>query len=419
MSDNVVNDSPAAHTRRRHPELGRQSFEPISERMRRNKSDSREDLHGEPVRSSPRSPGRARKNQSKKSSGSPQFHDRSPRQQRRKLYSELEKQTRLYPKVPGDDDSDDDYSNNESDLDDYDEFDSASYADDGRDRSGSPVTKKYTVKKRLVHTPRDARHTRKYEYDRPEQHIMADNTNAQAQNNVIGLLILAFGIIAIVLGIAMFFLQKSIDEPTEKSVDYFKLYKPSLDQIRAKYPSQSPRFWKVVSSSLKRLLTERVETYPAVMMFGIPDPGSETGTCLSKDIIKSLNDFFNSTEDGYIYSGSLNSDSSGKMKQDLDDKLIRYLGNGKGVVLDHIEKLPAQVALLLHAYCDGDNAPYKDAAIILGLHSSKHLSDRDDLIEGILNGLWERELGIDEMPALRSRIANSITVVTHEPNIKC
>lgn len=402
MSSYEVNDSPAAHTRHRHPELGRQSFEPISERMRRNKSDNREDLHGEPVRSSPRSPGRARKNQSIKSSGSPKIYDRSPRQR-------------------GDDDSGDNNSNTESDLDDYDEFDSASFDDDGLDRSGTPITKKSTVKKIVKHSPGDSKHTRRREYDRngPEHHhLAADNTKDQTQNTLIVFLILAV-VIAIALGIVMFFLQKPIDEPTEHSVNYFKLYKPRLDQIRAKYPSQSLRFWKVVSSSLKRLLTERVETYPAVLMFGIPDSGSETGTCLSKDIIKSLNDFFNSTEDGYIYSGSLNSDSTGKMKQDLDDKLIRYLGNGKGVVLDHIEKLPAQVALLLHAYCDGDNAPYKDAAIILGLHSSKPLSDRDDLIEGILNGLWERELGVDEMPALRSRIANSITVVTQEPNMKC
>ncbi|XP_053381208.1 torsin-1A-interacting protein 2-like [Mercenaria mercenaria] len=427
MSDDEQSDSPASNTRQRHPHLGRQSFTPISDRMKRYQSGSTEDLQREPVRSSPRSPGRPRKNQSAKSSGSPSTKKRSPKQQKGKLYPDLPK-TKLYPKV-NDDNNDDEYG--ESDVDEDDDVDDeVDFLDESLDHSGrrranraaDDLSKKRSEPEKKHDSPLVRRRGQTNKRHDPHSGA-ADDAHDQTQYDVIPVLILVFGIIAVVIGVMMYFKQRPSDEPMKSgpSIDYYRLYKPSLEQIKAKYPSQSSRFWRVVNSSIKRLLTEKTETYPAVLLFGIPEIGSETGTCISKDIIRSLNDLFNGTEDGYIYSGNLNSETEGKMKLDLDKKLIKNLENGKGVILDHIEKLPAQTALLLHGYCDGDNAPYKSAAIILGLHinSTKQLHDQDDFIEDILNGLWEKDLGVDEMPALRSRIANSITVVNPEPNIKC
>lgn len=411
MSDDEINDLSATSNTSKHknPRLVRKSFTPISERMKRNQS-SELDSDREPVRSSPRSPARGRKNQSTKPSVSPKTNKRSPRQQKNKLY----------PDLSANDDDNDEEELDGSDIDD--EINDQSYEDDSVDeyRGSTPIIKRY-VRKEPYRSTDEPRHMGKREYNRQRRLSPQRETSAQAQYDVIRLFILVFGLLAIAVGLYLYLNQKPSDDIIDQSVDFYKLFIPHFEKIREKYPSQTKRFWKVIHSSIKRLLTEKVETYPAVMLLGIPRSSSMTGTCISKDIVKSLNDVFNSTLDGYIYSGSLNSNTAGKMKQDLDEKLIKNLENGKGVVLDHIEKLPAQVALLLHGYCDGDNAPYKSAAIILGMHvdSVDSLKDEDTLIEGFLNDLWEKDLGIDEMPALRSRIANSVTVVNPEPNLKC
>lgn len=424
-----MSDSPASFTRHRSPDLARPALTAISHRMKHCKKQSRtDDSECEPIRSSPRLPRKTHGNLSAGPSTSPKRNKRIQEQQRNKLYPDipvdLQKQTRnLYPILHDVDDHHGDNDREDEDL--GNEADSGDNSCDQLDSEKKVKTNNSpSVKQRAKNKPRNTVDSpNAIGVSRPRtDNVSLEGHHAQTQNYMISFMVFGVLLLAIVIGVAVVYMkqQRADDpQPTSSPVDYFKVYKPHLDEIREKYPSQSTRFWRTVSSSIRRLLTEGIDTYPAVLLFGIPKVHSKTGTCISRDIIKSLNEMFNNTNDGYINLENLTSNTPDKMKLDLDGRLIENLDNSKGIVLDHLERLPAQAALLLHGYCDGDNAPYKSATIILVLHTDKPLSDHDDVIEAILNDLWEGELGVDEMPALRSRIANSATVVKPELDVAC
>jgi len=89
-------------------------------------------------------------------------------------------------------------------------------------------------------------------------------------------------------------------------------------------------------------------------------------------------------------------------------------------VIDHIEQLKSEAGLLMHGYSDGDNAPYKDAAMFLVLHTNlREMDESGRLTEEYLTKLWGGVLGVDEMPALLSRIANSVAALSPEEGAMC
>ncbi|XP_052790994.1 torsin-1A-interacting protein 2-like [Mya arenaria] len=250
------------------------------------------------------------------------------------------------------------------------------------------------------------------------------NDSASAKGSGMGQLLLWMGVLCVIVGVYLVVENRNkgvfSDEVVQPPVDFYKMYKPKFEAIRRKYPSQSTRFWKVIGSAIKRLINVPLSTYPAVIILAVPEGSTKVGTCLAKELVTNLNSIFNHTDPAYIDALSLNSVSAEKMKLDMDKRLISVLSDSRGVVIDHIESLKPQAALLFHGYCDGDNAPYKDAAFILVLHTStSEHGIRDAKVEEILTELWGRDLGIDEMPALLSRIANSVAVLLPEQNVNC
>ncbi|XP_053380221.1 torsin-1A-interacting protein 1-like [Mercenaria mercenaria] len=201
----------------------------------------------------------------------------------------------------------------------------------------------------------------------------------------------------------------------------YQSFQDKIELVKIKYLKQTERFWRIVESQLKRLLTETTENYPAVIMIAIPLGQSQTGMCLALDIIHSINNVYGGTfSDTFIDLRSLKGESAAKRKQDLDELLQAALNTNKGVLLDHLEMLEADVALLLHGYCDGDNAPFKSSAIFLLLHTNFNSTSLHDMsVSDTLTELWQAGLGKDEFDALVSRIANNIAAVENEDNFKC
>lgn len=67
------------------------------------------------------------------------------------------------------------------------------------------------------------------------------------------------------------------------------------------------------------------------------------------------------------------------MKLILDDKL-HQLQNSHVAVINNIEAIPGNASMILHGYCDNDNAPYKQVC----------------LVKGYRDGMWYCEVGKDE-----------------------
>ena len=55
---------------------------------------------------------------------------------------------------------------------------------------------------------------------------------------------------------------------------------------------------------------------------------------------------------------SENLDTSALLKVELDDSL-KMLGRAHAAVIHNIESIPGPAAMILHAYCDNENAPFK------------------------------------------------------------
>lgn len=331
---------------------------------------------------------------------------------------------KLYPSLPAqDENSRDDSLDNLSDSDELDGSE-IEEIDGEKPRITNRVLDKKNEKKMSPKPTSRNRRRKPGDTGHISQSYDVNNTGVRKENDtkpfwlILAVVIVCFGVLIYMIRNS----ERDADLDTSQPVDYYKLFSPKFDEIKTKYKSQSPRFWKIIGSSVKRLLSAKVATYPAVIIITVPNDYSQVGTCIAKEIVTCINSVYNSTgvSNSYINSQALDSVNVAKTKFDLDERLISTLSEGRAVVLDHIDTLPADAALLLHSYADGDNAPYKNAALFLVFHtdnSSELLSE--NFVEKSLTDLWGPVLGVDEMPALLSRIANSIAILSPENNASC
>ena len=219
-------------------------------------------------------------------------------------------------------------------------------------------------------------------------------------------------IVAVVVGLALYYNPSLEKVPVKPSpADTFLR---DLKELKNSFPSQDARFWKIIGSQLKRVLSND-SAYPAVILLGTPGGYEALGTCLAKRVITALNNVARMSGEVYIDTASLDQGSAARAKFDLDQNLKNIFDESKGAIIDNVKNLPAKAALLLHGYCDGDNAPYKDVVLFLMLHTDLTEDKLNDkVVEKSLTDLWGSELGVDEMPALCSRIANNIVVLSPE-----
>ena len=197
-----------------------------------------------------------------------------------------------------------------------------------------------------------------------------------------------------------------------------------LKDIQEKFPSQSPRSWRVIRAALKAVLKPE-PSQPAVVLLVATEGATETAKCLAK----ALTDAFSAVREvpapgTEVLCAELSSDPHAA-KEEIDDKLLAHFNSGlKTVTLSGIEKMDGETALMLHSYCDNDNAPFKDVALFLTMSSRLEAgvlveSCTDRLVEEELSEHWRRALNVDKLGALLSRVATSIAIVKPEPGKHC
>ena len=225
-------------------------------------------------------------------------------------------------------------------------------------------------------------------------------------------ILVVIGVIVVAVACYRLFYNPTPRVPGELSAA--DIFLQDFKELKNSFPSQDARFWKIIGAQVKRVLSND-STYPAVILLGTPGGYEALGTCLAKRVISTLNNVVEMSGKMYIDTASLDKGSPAKTKFDLDQNLKSIFDESKGAIIDNVENLPAKAALLLHGYCDGDNAPYKDVVLFLMLHTDlKQDKLNDKVVEKSLTDLWGSELGVDEMPALCARIANNIVILTPE-----
>ncbi|KAL8563066.1 hypothetical protein ACOMHN_033722 [Nucella lapillus] len=200
-------------------------------------------------------------------------------------------------------------------------------------------------------------------------------------------------------------------------VSDFGKFSKQVEGLREQFPGQSNRFWRTVRSSTLHVLNSSQSTYPAVLLM----VGEKKHATYVSRIAEAIQREFESVRlrsrpPGKLqplnltsFVGRLNKN---QQKLELDEWLKEKLdyNHRVAVVVNHLESLLPEAALLLHSYCDGDNAPYKDVMLIFGLFFDQPM-DNERAAEQALAKSWTTPVMKDRVWALLSRVANNLVLV--------
>ncbi|XP_076436604.1 torsin-1A-interacting protein 2-like [Babylonia areolata] len=201
----------------------------------------------------------------------------------------------------------------------------------------------------------------------------------------------------------------SVPATDGEEVSDFVKFSKQVEGLMKQFPSQTQRFWRVVRSCTRHVFDPELATYPAVLLM----VGEKKHAGLASRIAEAVQLEFEKVKGQHPSAGELNAD---EQKLVLDKWLKEKLDNRHvGVVVTHLETLLPEAALLLHGYCDGDNAPYKEALLILGLFLDRPVDSQAEA-EKALSELWKSDFMKDKIGALLSRIANNIVLVQGPSN---
>lgn len=268
-------------------------------------------------------------------------------------------------------------------------------------------------------------------------HDKSKGPNQQEQANNSAYYIFSASVIVILIVLAGNFLVKgNFDanvstiradlDPDGGSRISFHHFQERFKELKAKFPEQEKDFWRTVFGLLRPKIVEKNPIAPAVFMMVVPDNQhgeSRTAECLAKQLLTLYTGLFNrsmGSQSSHIHiTRDLMHKSPAEDKKELDNKLQNIFdkSQGKGVILDNFESLSPFAALLLHGYCDGDNAPYKDVLFIQVVHTDKQVGEitsQRNYMDKYLKELWVNELDEDKIQPLLTRIANNVAIVTPE-----
>ena len=207
---------------------------------------------------------------------------------------------------------------------------------------------------------------------------------------------------------------------TKTEDSHFDTFAEKVDELKGKYAEQNERLWRVVKSCTRHVFDSQEVTYPAVLLMVSERGNAAQAAALAEDVGQRFESIL-SEQASLSKAASLNLTvlpgkvEANKQKLDLDNWLKQKLNDPHtAVILNHLEILSPEAALLLHGYCDNDNAPYKRAMLILGLYLEQPV-DSPQAAELELKKMWMSKLSEDKVGALLSRVANNIALVTTLP----
>lgn len=207
---------------------------------------------------------------------------------------------------------------------------------------------------------------------------------------------------------------------TKAKDSHFDMFAEKVDELKGKYAEQNKRFWRVVKSCTRHIFDSQEVTYPAVLLMVSERGNAAQAAALAEDVGQRFESIL-SEQASLSKAASLNLTvlpgkvEANKQKLDLDNWLKQKLNDSHtAVILHHLEILSPEAALLLHGYCDNDNAPYKRVMLILGLYLEQPV-DSPQAAELELKKMWMSKLSEDKVGALLSRVANNIALVTTLP----
>lgn len=206
----------------------------------------------------------------------------------------------------------------------------------------------------------------------------------------------------------------SAESVYQSKVYPYDAFASQVARLVQEFPNQNPQTWKTILAATIHIWREAQSDYPVVLLVASPFQHASVSRRLGEKIAAAFEVAKGMTpEESVADMDKLKHLSKAKQKLELDYLLHTTftIDNRKAVVIDNLQAIDPNAALLLRRYCDNDDAPHKDVMIVLMLYyNEKNFQNADSHLEK----LWRAGLGGDTLEALLSRVANNVVKVEAE-----
>ncbi|XP_078489185.1 torsin-1A-interacting protein 1-like [Ciona intestinalis] len=246
---------------------------------------------------------------------------------------------------------------------------------------------------------------------------------------------LAIPILFVVVAIALYcFFPVETDSHSEKS--NMEIYKEKMQSLQNEFPSQNNKLWKVVRVAMQEHHDKKDNLQPAVLMLASNADANPTMHCLASKLADIYS--HNCSQPKFVVpENEFKHLSPESAKVLLDNKISSQFEAGScASVVPHFELIPPAATKVFYQFCENDNAPYKNVAVILTLQVepgdwSKPYPNLDNLPPKF----WDRAVDdflthtlaagdpvvmtTDMIGGLLSRITPSVVWVGRENDLNC
>lgn len=222
--------------------------------------------------------------------------------------------------------------------------------------------------------------------------------------------------IMLIVVVYMVIIYRPASETLSASQSHFNSFSEGIDRLSEEFSGQDKRIWKVIKSSVKYNFDSDEPAKPAVLLMVCENDAAPLAESIANAIASEFANAYFRDEMSTDAELTLNFTN---LSTDVDDQKLyvdkwlkgKFDSNHNVLVLNHLEALLPQAALLLHGYCDGDNAPYKRVVLILVLYLDHPLNSPRD-VDAALRNIWLPAISEDKIGGLLTRIANNVIFVT-------
>lgn len=279
-----------------------------------------------------------------------------------------------------------------------------------------PRTGPHCVRKELPVTPEKGSPGKKLN---PES-VDRDTRQKFSRCEVV-LLIFIFCIVFVLIYLVRVFPSiENIDQQTkpksQKSIEeVHKDFKREMRRMIRDF-SQPKNFWIQLMAQVDSIMVDS-PTQPAVILAVVPEDARGTATCLLYEIARAIKYAFEDTR-FVMHEVSDVQKNPHKLKLELDEAL-QGLHKAHAAVIHNIENIPGEAAMIFHAYCDNENAPYKQVLLlpiieVQGYYEDLAYERLDSTVDDHLTEIWGTHLQMKDVSAIISRIANSPVLIQPE-----
>lgn len=210
-----------------------------------------------------------------------------------------------------------------------------------------------------------------------------------------------------------------------------EMFLQAFNSVKESFGAQTSGFWGIIRAAIKRVALQENPDQPAVFVLMVPSDAYETSACFIRVFSDAITNLFQAKPAVEFFTDTLSGLSPDRVKQLLDDRLKDGLSSGSRIAtVHHLEQLHGESAMMLHAYCDNKNAPFRRAIFILTLFVDETSSDpifykfgedtlikmaeTETFVEERLKLIWGETLGTNRFYPLITRIAHSVAFVHPE-----